>query len=373
MTMFNLTDDSIDSGTLVSGVKLNEKVARESLEARKLFESAASGSYASIARVQEAMTTSDFPVLLGVSYGRELLTEYQGITPVWQQFSARVENPNFKEHSLVEILGGLAGLELVPEATEYPARKVDESSKKFRVRKRGAVIPLTWEVFINDELGAFRGLPNRLAVAARETEDIVTVDALLNPSRTGLNTQFFRAANGNAPTALPLTRENVRTALAGIKARKVDGDRPLTFGTEKPVLLVPQALEEQARIITAPVTVRSTDSDGNTIEETNQLGSLVNVVVDPWLDVRNTGPNAATTWFILPAPSAPRKGLVTAFLRGHGNPDLRVKSDAGARPGGGIIAPEEGSFGDDTVSYRVRHVTDASTLDPTLTYASTGA
>lgn len=371
--MFNLTNDSIDSGTLVSGVKLNEKVARESLEARKLFESAASGSYASIARVQEAMTTSDFPVLLGVSYGRELLTEYQGIAPVWQKFSYRAETPNFKEHSLVEILGGIAGLDLVPEATEYPARKLDESSQKFRVRKRGAVIPLTWEIFINDELGAFKGLPNRLAVSARETEDIVTVDALLNADRSGLNTGFFKTANGNAPTALALTRENVRTALAGIKSRKVDGDRPLTFGTQKPVLLVPQALEEQARVITAPVTVRSTDADGNTIEETNQLGSMVEVVVNPWLDVRNKSGKAATTWFILPAPSAPRKGLVTAFLRGHGNPDLRVKSDAGARPGGGLVSPEEGSFNDDTVSYRVRHVTDAAALDPTLTYASTGS
>lgn len=373
MTMFNLTDDSIDSGTLVSGVKLTPKVAQESLAARKLFESAANGSYASIARVQEAMTTSDFPIMLGVSYGRELRTEYQGIAPVWQKFSARAENPDFRERALVDILGGIAGLEIVPEATEYPARSLDESEQKFRVRKRGAVIPLTWETFVNDDLGVFRDLPNRLAISARETEDIVTVDALLNPARTGVNTQFFRAANGNAPTALPLTRENVRAALAQIKSRKVTGDRPLTFGTEKPVLLVPQALEEKALQAVAAVTIRRTESDGTVVEETNTLGSLVNVVVNPWLDVRNTGANAATTWFILPAPTAPRKGLVTAFLRGHGNPDLRVKSDAGARPGGGLVSPEEGSFNDDTVSYRVRHVTDASPLDPTLTYASTGA
>lgn len=371
--MFNLTDDSIDSGTLVSGVKMTEKGMRKSLEARKLFESAASGSHLAIARVQEAMTTSDFPIMLGASYGRELQTEYQGIAPVWQKFSARAENPDFRERSLVDILGGISGLDVVPEATEYPARALTESERKFRLRKRGAVIPLTWETFINDDLGAFRGLPNRLAVSARETEDIVTVDALLNPARTGLNTAFFKASNGNAPTALPLTRENVRTALAGIKTRKVDGDRPLTFGTQKPVLLVPQALEEKALQAVAAVTIRRTDDDGNTVEETNTLGSLVDVVVNPWLDVRNTGANAATTWFILPAPSAPRKALVTAFLRGHGNPDLRVKADAGARPGGGLIAPEEGSFNDDTVSYRVRHVTDASTLEPTLTYASTGA
>lgn len=371
--MFTLTDDSIDSGTLVTGVQVTEKAKRGSLEARRLFESAANGSHAAIARVQEAMTTSDFPILLGVSYGRELLTEYQGIAPVWQKFSARAENPDFRERSLVDILGGIAGLDIVPEATEYPARALTESERKFKVRKRGAVIPLTWETFINDELGAFKNLPNRLAISARETEDIVTVDALLNPARNGLNTDFFKAANGNAPTTLPLTRENVRAALAQIKARKVDGDRPLTFGAEKPVLMVPQALEEKAIAITAATTIRYKDGDGNEVEETNALGSQVTVVVNPWLDVRNVGAKAATTWFILPAPSAPRKGLVTVFLRGHVNPDLRVKSDAGARPGGGLISPEEASFNDDTVSYRVRHVTDASPLDPTLTYASTGS
>lgn len=373
MTMFNLTDDSIDSGTLVSNVKLTPKVAQESLAARKLFESAANGSHLAIARVQEAMTTSDFPIMLGVSYGRELRTEYQGITPVWQRFSARVENPDFRERALVDLFGGIAGLEVVPEATEYPSRSLEESEQKFKLRKRGAVFPLTWETFINDDLGAFRDLPNRLAVSARETEDIATVDALLNAGRTGLNTQFFKASTGNAPTSLPLTRQNVRDALAQIKARKVTGDRPLTFGTQKPVLLVPQALEEQALQAVAAVTIRRTETDGTVVEETNTLGSLVDVVVNPWLDVRNRGANAATTWFILPAPSAPRKALVTAFLRGHGNPDLRVKSDAGARPGGGLVSPEEGSFNDDTVSYRVRHVTDAATLDPTLTYASTGA
>lgn len=371
--MFNLTDNGIDAGTQVTRVKISPKLAEQSLEARRLFESAATGSYAALAKVQEALTTSDFPVLLGVSYGRELRTEYQGIAPVWQKFSSRTSLPDFNEHTLVDILGGIAGLEVVPEGSEYPARGLSESEAKVKLRKRGARFQLTWEMFKNDRLGAFRNLPNRLAISARETEDIVTVDALLNANRSGLNTQFFKTANGNAPTDLPLTRENVRTALSAIKGRKVSDDRPLTFGTDKPVLLVPQALEEQARMITAPVTIRYTDADGNTVEETNQLGSLVNVVVNPWLDVRNTGANAATSWFILPSPSAPRKALVTAFLDGAESPDLRVKSDAGNRPGGGLVTPEEGAFLDDTVSYRVRHVVEGQTMEPLLTYASTGA
>jgi hypothetical protein len=36
------------------------------------------------------------------------------------------------------------------------------------------------------------------------------------------------------------------------------------------------------------------------------------------------------------------------------------------------VAPEEGSFDDDSVYYRVRHITGAATGDPTFTYASDG-
>lgn len=370
--MFQLTDDSIDSGALVTGVQLTPKGAADSLEARKLFESAVRGSMMARARVQEAMTTSDFPILLGVSYGRELRTQYQGIAPVWQKFATKTTAPDFRERGLVDLLGGIAGLEVVPEGSEYKARSLTESEQKFKLRKRGARIPLTWEMFINDQLGAFRNLPDALAVSARETEDIAAVDALLNSDRSDINTQFFKTANGNAPANVPLTRANLKAALTAIKSRKGKDGRPLSFGTGKPVLLVPQALEEVANDIVSAREIRET-VDGAEVISVNDMASRVDIVVNPWLDVRNGNAKAPTTWFILPPPNSPRAAIVTGFLAGHETPDLRVKADAGNRPGGGIIAPTEGSFGDDTVQYRVRHVVEGATLDPMLTYASRGA
>ena len=167
--MFQITDDSIDSGQLVTGVK-NPAVLAQAVEARRLFESAINGSLRAKATVAETMTTSDFPVLLGVAYARELQTEYAGIAPVWPKFAKRTTAPNFKKQKLVDILGGISGLEVVPESTEYPARHMSESSREFKLRKRGARIPLTWEMMLNDDLGAFRDLPGRLAISARESE-----------------------------------------------------------------------------------------------------------------------------------------------------------------------------------------------------------
>ena len=369
--MFQITDDTIDSGTLVTGVK-NPAVLAKAVEARRLFESAINGSLRAKATVAETMTTSDFPVLLGVAYARELQTEYAGISPVWQKFAKRITAPNFKERSLVDLLGGMAGLEVVPEASEYPARNLTESERKFKLRKRGARIPLTWEIMLNDDIGAFRDLPGRLAIAARETEDIAAADALLNAARSDVNTDFFKAANGNAPTALPLTAANLKTALDAITGRTSDDGRPVTFGTAKPILVVPQALSSTAKSILEAREVRTVDGSTTTVT-TNTLADQVELVVNPWLDLRNSNAKKATTWFILPAPTAPRVAVAVAFLAGRESPDLRVKSDAGQRPGGGIISPEEGSFNDDTIQYRVRHVVEGAVFDPKLTYVSRGS
>ena len=371
MTQFQLTDDSIDFGTLVSGVK-NPNVLAKAVEARRLFESAMNGSLRAKATVAETMTTSDFPVLLGVAYGRELKTAYEAITPVWPKFAFRTTAPDFRERGLVDLLGAIPGLDIVPEATEYPARNLSESERKFKLRKRGARIPLTWEMIVNDQLGAFKDLPTGLSIAARESEDIAATDALLSPARSDVNTDFFKAANGNAPTALPLTAENLKAALDAIKARKSPDGRPVTFGPEKPRLVVPQSLETTARSILEAREVR-TVVGGVTTVTTNTLAGQVELVVDPWLDVRNTNAKAATTWFVVPAPASRRPGVLVAFLAGREAPDLRVKSDAGQRPGGGLISPEEGSFNDDTIQYRVRHVVEGAAVDPLLTYVSRGS
>ena len=109
-----------------------------------------------------------------------------------------------------------------------------------------------------------------------------------------------------------------------------------------------------------------------TTTTSNAIAGAVDVVVDPNLLI-NTGANAATTWFLLPAPNTARPAVVAAVLAGHESPDLRVKADTGTRAGGGSIAPEQGSFDDDTVQYRARHVFGAAAVDPTFTFAATGA
>jgi hypothetical protein len=343
---------------------------RRILEARATFQKVLDGDLRARAEIMETLTTSDFPILLGAAYGREIIQEYQGIQPIWTQFARRTTVADFRPKKLVEILGGRAGLDKVGEATEYPARSVTEGEYEFKVEKYGTRFPLTWEMLVNDDLDAFRDAPQRLATAARETEDIVAVKSLVAADGNGVNTNFFKSANGNAPTALPLTDANLEAALTTISTKRDGDNRPIILAGA--ILMVPPALEMTARRILQATEIRRTSGSVTTIEE-NFLAGVVRLVVNPWLSVVNTGSKSATTWYVLPDPNAGRPAVVQAFLRGNETPDLRVKADAGNRAGGGAINPEEGAFDDDTIQYRVRHVLGSATVIPTATYVSNGS
>ena len=339
-------------------------------EAYSLFDRALNGDLHAKADVAESLTTSDFPVLLGQGYQRKVLAAYQAQTPVWQQYATRTVVPNFKPQRLVQILGGARGLSRVAEATEYPARDLDEALYEFSVEKYGDRIPLTWEMVVNDELGVFRGIDQNLAVAARDTEGTVTASAFFNANRTGLNTQFFKGANGNAPESAPLTRASLQDAIQALSTKKDEQGNPLV--RPNLVLVVPPTLEFQAREILTASEIRTTAADGSVSVSQNPVAGAVSLVVEPNL-LLNTGSNAASTWFLLPAPNSARPAIVTGFLAGNETPDLRVKADTGNRAGGGSIAPEQGSFDDDTIQYRVRHVVGAELIDPKFTFVSQGA
>jgi hypothetical protein len=344
------------------------------LEARRLFQRAIDGDLRARAEVQETLTTSDFPILLNAAYGRELQQEYAAIAPVWNRFSSRVTVPDFRARTLVDLTGGKAGLDKVKEATEFPARKKTESSKSFSVEKYGARFPLTWEMLVNDDLGAFRTFPTDLATAARETEERVALKPLFNAAGTALSTAFFTGVAAPATGAgSALSATSLQAGLASISNRTDSDGRPIAM--PEPVLMVPPSLEMTALQILNTTEVRTTSGSVERVQAGNGLQARPTLVVNPWLPVVAGGyDNVATTWFLLPNPSrASKRALVTGFLNGYETPDLRVKADAGNRVGGGAISPEEGAFDDDTIQYRVRHVTGGAALYNDAVYVAEGA
>jgi Mu-like prophage major head subunit gpT len=321
------------------------------------------GSRRAMLELEEAMATSDFAGLFGAVMDHALLQAYEVEPQIWSQFAARRVLKDFKPATLHDILGGRAILPEVKELSEYPARAVEELPYSLRVGKRGARIALGWETFVNDDLDAFRDLPNRLAQAARNTEDYlatasIEVGGVPNPA-------FFTAANGNVLTGnYALSFESLTMAITEMSDLRDSEGLPILVSSL--VLVVPPALQIQAQQILNATELRTTDATGRVIITRNYLQGAVRLVVNRWL-------TSATAWFLLPDPDASlRFSVGLGFLRGHEVPDLRLKSDAGTRVGGGDIPPTEGSFDIDDVQYRVRHVLGSATADPKGTIASIG-
>lgn len=329
------------------------------VEAARLMRRVWEGDRRALLELQEALSTSDFGALFGATLDRQLLASYQAAPSVWQQYATRRVVRDFRPASFWDILGGQAILPEVAQLSEYPARDVDTSELTIQVGKRGARFQLSWETLVNDDLDAFRDLPQRLAQAARNTEDYlaagtVEVGGAPNPA-------FFtgdRVLTGNPA----LTSDSLEDALQALGNRRdADGNPIITGGR---ILMVGPALEMTARRIINASEIRVTDGS-RTLITGNTLSGAVTLVVNPWL-------TSATAWYVLPAPGGARPALAVAFLRGYETPEIRVKADTGSLIGGGQPAATDGSFDIDDIQYRVRHVLGASTLLSDAVIASNG-
>src|SRR5262249_39939023 len=146
-------------------------------------------------RLEEAMTMSDFPLMFGQIVDRMLLGTYQMTTPTYQAYTRIGKVRDFRTVYRFAVNGAQALLTRVPERTEYPARGLSEARWSYSVSKYGAIVPISWEALIDDQLGAFDDIPVRLAQSARNTEENF-VTSLFTASG-GFNTTFFSNANKN--------------------------------------------------------------------------------------------------------------------------------------------------------------------------------
>ncbi|VXC44381.1 phage major capsid protein [Nocardioides sp. AX2bis] len=352
---------------------------KESLaeDATTRLSEAFSNTWGSDVRLAEAFTTSDFKLAAFAELDQELQSQYEALPSTWDQYTDTTTVRDFRPKRLKSRGRATVGLARVPEHTEYPADDQRYFSEyAISVAKYGRRKAITWEAWINNEaVQELEDMPAELSEQARETEMIAAVSNLLlvdpkTNEASDVNTTFFKTANGNAPTSLPLTRDNLKAVLDGMAVRKDPGTKR-SIARPEVVVVIPKALESQMTSILRPIEVRRTVDGVETIEG-NEFSAL-SYVVEPMLDFVNKNTKAATTWFVVPKPGSARPALWTAKLAGHETPDLRVKADGGQRVGGGDVSPLEGSFEVDDIQYRCRHIVGNQTADALFTYASRGA
>lgn len=322
-------------------------------------------------QLQEAMSTSDFPNLYGDILDRQLLANYRETPSPWRRYIKTATVRDFRDVKRGYINGGEDRLSQVAEKGAYPARAVTDGKYTYAVKKYGATFPITWEALVNDDLDAFRSLPERLARGARRTEQHFAVD--LYAGTTGPDATFFASGNANVVTSNPVLSVTALMTAFTILAAQTDSDgEPIVVDAVH--LVVPPALMVAAQNILNATQIEMTDAGGLSNQKliaANWMRNNVTLHVEPYLPIISTT-NGNTSWYLFADPSNGRPAAEVGFLAGHEEPQLFIKSPDAQRMAGGSD-PMAGDFATDSIDYKVRHVLGGTLMDPKMAVASNGS
>lgn len=330
----------------------------------------------------ESFSTSDLVDVFTAGVNQKAEAQYADQERVWQKIAKRNEFSDFREQEVIEfdwnkpldvveqagrevVPGGLA---VVPEGTEYPTFGYSTASRRVKLHKHGARMPFLFEYVINDQWNILNSLPTELSNKALNTEEIEIGLQLAN--RDGIRSDIF--TDVAEPSNRALTLDSLRDAKQEITNRKVNG-RYVTVN--KFALVVPSTLKQVAQDVLATTGYEEYEEDtGRTFQRTVSNGDVELVVMDVLTDI-NQSSNAATTWYLVPAGGSDgtRDALVQNFLTGHTSPELRVHGNTGNYLGGGSVDFKQGSFLNDDLQYRVRHIVTGSVSHNDALFASTGS
>jgi hypothetical protein len=364
-----------DAGTSVRRMPRNSPKYRRMLtEAAELVKDVYSGRRPTY-HLQEAMSVDDFPLLFGDILDRQLLGMYAEWPTQWSMIARRSTVRDFRTVNRFVTDGAEAILSSVPPGSEYPEAAISEARYQYAVSKYGRRVPLLWETWVNDDLDGLRSIPERLAKAARMSEEKFVTG--LYAGSTGPQSAFFASGNKNIVTTGTLNPLFSITALEAAFAviwaqRDLDGN-PVFTGPLR--LVVPPALAVQARNVLNATEIRIAHGSGASTDQIiakNWMAAEISeLLVNPWLPIVSPT-NGNTSWYLFADPGVGRPAIEVGFLRGNETPALFVKSPDAMRVGGGSVSPEEGDFDTDGINYRVRHVFGGTLMEPKAAFASNG-
>ena len=328
--------------------------------------------------LQEAMSTSDFPLLFADIMDRELLGYYSEVPTTWTSYVRSSTVRDFRKAKRYAVDGAEGALDEVKELAEYPEGKLDEAFDTFDVGKFGRRLSLSWEAEINDDFDSFRRNPERLARAARRTE--ARFAARLWLDEKGPHASLYKEAfnniikdsEGKQPVLSIAALQLAYTLLSKMKDN--DGE-PILM--EAMTLVVPPALEVTAMNILNAVHIWTTEQGGTEkqkLEAVNWMSNRLTLQVEPYIPYVATKENGDTSWALFANPNSGRAALELGKLRGYEEPSLYEKAPDARRVGGGDVNE---SFDNDSMSWRVRHVLGGTRMTETggqkATVASNGS
>ncbi|MEE9159871.1 MAG: Mu-like prophage major head subunit gpT family protein [Gammaproteobacteria bacterium] len=326
------------------------------------------------AKMEEAMGTDDFPLLMADTIDRRMLAAYQA-TPRVMRAMFRYRTFSSMRTVKANSLNGVGSrLQQVEVQGEYKNEGMSELEYTYDPIKWGRQVQFNWEAMLNDDIGIFDRIPQDLAQAAANTEEYFLTTLLFNAA--GVLDSYFATADGGAGSisSNTLTIANLGAAIQEMAVYTDTHGEPIL--SRPRYLIVPPALEFTAREIITSTEKFWTGGDASSSTSSvayptpNVIASYgLKVIVNPWIPVIvTTGTLKNTTWALI---SDTVESAEFGELRGHVGPELFMRTGNQQRLGGGTN-PMDGSFENDTIAYKVRLVNGGTTLDPRGGWASDG-
>ncbi len=264
-----------------------------------------------------AFSTLSLPNILSNVANKELLAGFMEEDQSWRDVAITRTVSDFKTVTSYRMLDDMEYEELAPDG-EIKHGKLSEETYTRKARTYAKMFSLTRDKIIDDDLGAFEDLRNRLGAGAARTFNNVFWSRFIN------NATFFTEARGNfikgAGTALDINGAGLQAGiLAFRKLKSPDGKR---IGGLPTILLVPPELQFIAQRLYQSTTVNTGGASSNDSVPSDNIhaGKYRPVVVDWLSDAAFTG-HSAKAWYLLRSPSV-LSAVVVSFLDGVQTPTV---------------------------------------------------
>lgn len=149
--------------------------------------------------VGRALTTSDFPIILGAGANRALLAGWQAQAMTWRTWCGVGSLPDFKAMNLV-VPGEFGDLDEIPDHGEYKYGGRSEKYETAQLATYGKLFSITRHSIINDDLGALSDVPMGHGRAAARKVNALAYAVLTANAAMKDNKALFHADHGNLGT-----------------------------------------------------------------------------------------------------------------------------------------------------------------------------
>jgi hypothetical protein len=259
-------------------------------------------------------STISLPGILGNVANKSMLAAYQAQNTTWQLFCALGDNKDFKPATRYRLTGEGEFKPVAPDGRIHHIGLTEESYTS-QIGTEGALIGLTRQAIINDDMGMLTQTPKIIGrMDAIAQEKAVYTLLLSNPAG------FFASGNGNyqegSGTVLGV---DSLTAAETLFLKQVDdnGDPILVAPA---VLLVPPELNVSASSLTRTLEIRDTTASTKYTTNNPHAGRFTSAA-SPWLSNTKLTGYSTTAWYLLAGPGDVAI-MEMAFLNGQQNPTI---------------------------------------------------